>query len=163
MGCKKIFISANPVFPFRFFPKGATQNLDWVRGYSIADWSCSDFLSENSVMHWPIQSTMYKFSVDFMNSAYYIHSCNFRTGNKNVFPQRKSSVFLHCKKKWVVLTHFGYLSFIPVSMSFNNFSSPLTFTNDLETQNKFLICLESKAGSGTSLCLMMQTIKRKVM
>ena len=34
----------------------------------------------------------------------------------------------------------------------------LTFTNDLENQIKFLICLESKAGSGTSLCLMMQTI-----
>ena len=66
-------------------------------------------------------------------------------------------------KKWVVLTHFGYLSFIPFSMSLNNFYSPMTFTNDLENQIKFLICLESKAGSGTSLCLMMQTIKWKVM
>ena len=69
----------------------------------------------------------------------------------------------HCKKKWVVLTHFGYLSFILFSMSLNNFYSPMTFTNDLENQIKFLICLESKAGSWTSLCLMMQTIKRKVM
>ena len=62
-------------------------------------------------------------------------------------------------KQWVVLTHFGYLSLILFSMSLNNFYSPMTFTNDLENQIKFLICLESKAGSGTSLCLMMQTIK----
>ena len=40
-------------------------------------------------------------------------------------------------------------------------SIDMTFTNDLENQIKFLICLESKAGSGTSLCLMMQTIREK--
>ena len=44
----------------------------------------------------------------------------------------------HCEKKWVVLTHFSYLSFIPFSMSLNNFYSPMTFTNDLENQIKLL-------------------------
>ena len=39
----------------------------------------------------------------------------------------------------------------------------MMFTNDLENQIiKVLICLESKAGSETPLCLMMQAIKRKV-
>ena len=39
----------------------------------------------------------------------------------------------------------------------------MTLTNDLENQIiKVLICLESKAGSETPLCLMMQAIKRKV-
>ena len=71
----------------------------------------------------------------------------------NITQVRKEFVSSHhCKKKWVVLTHFSYLSFIPFSMSLNNFYSPMTFTNDLENQIKFLICLESKAGSGTSLC-----------
>ena len=35
----------------------------------------------------------------------------------------------------------------------------MTFTNVLESQIKFLIYVESKAGSGTTLCLIMQTIK----
>ena len=45
----------------------------------------------------------------------------------------------HYKKKCAVLARFVYLSFIPF----------------LENQIKFLICLESKAGNGTSPCLTM--------
>ena len=40
--------------------------------------------------------------------------------------------------------------------------SSMTSTNDLESQLKFLACLESKAGSGTPLCLTMQTSRRKL-
>ena len=39
-------------------------------------------------------------------------------------------VFLHCKKKWVVLIHFGYLSFIPFSTWLDNFISKL-FSHDI--------------------------------
>ena len=72
----------------------------------------------------------------------------------------------YCKKKWVVLNHFGYTSVSnPFSLDWTISLakySPMTFTNVLESQIKFLICVESKAGSGTPLCLTMQTIKRKL-
>ena len=35
----------------------------------------------------------------------------------------------------------------------------MTFTNGLESEIKLLICVESKASSGTPLCLILQTIK----
>ena len=73
---------------------------------------------------------------------------------------------MHCKKKWVVLTHFSYLSFIypfphDWTISLANYS-PVTFANELENLIKFLICLKSKAGSGTPLCLTMHAEKRKL-
>ena len=37
-------------------------------------------------------------------------------------------VFAHCKKKWVVLTHIGYLRFIPVSIWLNNFINKVLFS-----------------------------------
>ena len=48
--------------------------------------------------------------------------------------------------------YFGYLS-VSFCTCLDNFAiakySPMTFTNVLESQIKFLICVESKADSGT--------------
>ena len=65
----------------------------------------------------------------------------------------------------MVFTHFGYFSFIPFphdwTISLAKYS-PTTFTNVLESEIKLLICLESKAGSGTPLCLTLHADKRKL-
>ena len=60
---------------------------------------------------------------------------------------------VHYKKKWIVLIHFGWFHPIFHMIVINK----AFFTNDLKNQIKVLMCLESKADSGTPLCLMMQT------
>ena len=61
---------------------------------------------------------------------------------------------VYCKKMWVVLTHLVTSVSYPFprdwTISLAKYSS-MTSTNVLESQIKFSICLESKAGSGTPL------------
>ena len=74
-----------------------------------------------------------------------------------------NNLVLHYKKKWVVLPILVTSVPYPFPHDWTTSlakHSPMTFTNVLESQIKFLIYVEFKAGSGTTLCLIMQTIKR---